>query len=126
MTAAWICGRRIEAGFVGLAGADGFVEGVVDLEDGFLRAVDASVLGFVFALHDREAVQDIGDGGVGCGERLGQGVRLLTPLGLRAEVEVEEGGVQLAAEQEAGSSSQRNGGPDQPQSCANASKSHAV
>jgi len=41
-------------------------------------------------------------------------------------VEVEEGGVQLAAKQETPRPSQRNGEPSQPQSCAYASKFQAV
>ena len=106
LTAGWVAatgigGRRVEEGLVGVAGADGFLEGVVDLKDGFLRAVDAAVLGFVFALHDGEGVHDVGDGIAGRGEGAGEGFRLLPPLDFGAEVEVEEGGVQLAAKQEA-------------------------
>jgi hypothetical protein len=90
-----------EAGLIGVAGADGFGEGVVDFQDDVFGAVVAVEIGLVLALHDGEGVQVVGHGGARRGERLGQGGGLLTPLGFLAEVEVEEGGVHLAAEQEA-------------------------
>ena len=101
MAAPRISRGRIEACGVGGAGALAVGEGVVDFEDGAFGAVVAIEFGLVFALYDWEGVQDVGHGGAGHGERLGQGGGLLTPLCLRAEVEVEEGGVLFAAEQEA-------------------------
>ena len=77
---------------VRLAGAGGFGEGVVDFEDDALGAVLA-VLGDVLAADDGEGVEDVG--GVVAVEA----------------VEVEEGGVEFRAEQEACASSQRNCGP---------------
>ncbi len=71
MAAAEIGGGRGEESLVGVAGADGLLEGVVDLKDGFLRAVEAAVLGFVFALHDGEVVHDVGNGIAGRGEGAG-------------------------------------------------------
>ncbi len=96
-----IGGWWIEEGLVGAARGDGAGEGVVDLEDGFFGAVVAVVFGFVFAFDDGEGVHDIGHGMAGRGEGAGEGFGLLTPVVLAAEVEVEEGGVQLAAQQEA-------------------------
>lgn len=101
MTTPRISRRRLAAGLVGMPGLHGFGEGVVDFEDDAFGAVVAVELLLVLALYDGEGVQDVGHGGAGRGERLGQGGGLLPPLGLRTEVEVEEGGVQLAAEQEA-------------------------
>ena len=91
MAAARVCWWRIKAGLAELAGALGGGESVVDFEDGAFGAVIAVELGFVFALHDGECVQDVGHGGAGRGE-MGQGGGLLPPLGLRAEVKVEGGG----------------------------------
>ena len=99
---------RVEAGLVGVACLHGVGEGVVYLEDDAFVAVVAVELGLVLALHDGEGVQDVGHGGAGRGERLGQGGGLLTPpwptgaiqrrrLGFRAEVEVEAGGGNLLA-----------------------------
>ena len=96
-----IGGRWVEQGLVGNPTCHGFGEGVVDLEDGFFGAVVAVVFGFVFAFDDGEGVHDIGHGMAGRGEGAGEGFGLLTPFVLDAEVEVEEGGVQLAAQQEA-------------------------
>ena len=70
-----------EEGLVGDAGADGFGHVVVDLQDDPLGAVLA-VRGLVFLPDDGEGVEDVG------------GVVAVDA------VEVEEGGVQLAAEQE--------------------------
>ncbi len=112
-----IGGRRVEEGLVGVAGCDGLGEGVVDLEDGFFGAVVA-VFGLVLAFDDGEGVHDVGHGMAGRGEggekrglemgdwrlggRSGEVVTAcLAPFLLAAEVEVEEGGVQLAAQQEA-------------------------
>ena len=78
---AGVGGGWVEAGLVGVAGAGGFGEGVVDFEDGALGAVVA-VGGEVFAFDDGEGVEDVG--GVVAGDA----------------VEVEEGGVEFAAEQE--------------------------
>ena len=93
MTASRVCWRRIETRLVGFSGFYGRDEGVVDFQDDAFGAVVAVELGLVLALHDGEGVHDVGHGGAGRGERLGQGGGLLTPLGLRAEVEVEEGGI---------------------------------
>lgn len=60
-----------------------------------------AVFGFVFALHDGEGVHDVADGLAGRGEGAGEGFGLLSPFGLAAEVEVEEGGIQFAPEEEA-------------------------
>lgn len=100
MAAGGIGGWWGEEGSVGGAALHRLTEGVVDLEDGLLGAVVA-VFGFVFALHDGEGVHDVADGLAGRGEGAGEGFGLLLPLALGAEVEVEEGGVQLAPEQEA-------------------------
>src|SRR5512137_69972 len=101
MAAAWVSRWRIKAGLVGLAGLHGGGEGVVDFEDDAFGAVVAVELRLVLALYDGEGVQDVIHRVARGGESFGQGFGLLTPLGLRTEVEVEEGGVQLAAEQEA-------------------------
>src|SRR5579884_2061016 len=74
--------RRVEAGLVGVAGAHGLVHGVVELEDDALGAVLA-VGRFVFALDDGEGLHDV------------------VHVGALDAVEVEVGGVQLAAKQEA-------------------------
>ena len=112
MTAARVGGGRIEAGLVGLAGFHGLGEGVVDFEDGVFGDVAAGFdhlaggvlfggAGLVLALHDGEGVHDVGHRVAGGGERFGQRFGLFAPLGFGAELEVEEGGVQLAAEQQA-------------------------
>jgi hypothetical protein len=67
MTTRWIGGGWVQEGLVGVAGLDGFTEGVVDLEDGGLAAV-VGVFGLVFALHDEEGVYDVADGMAGRGE----------------------------------------------------------
>ncbi len=54
--------RRVEAGLVGLAGADGLLHGVVDLEDDALGAVVTVVLLLLLAADDGEGVHDVGDG----------------------------------------------------------------
>lgn len=95
-----IGGWWVEQGLVGNPTCHGFGEGVVDLEDGFFGAVGA-VFGFVFSFDDGEGVHDVGHGMAGRGEGAGEGFGLLTPFVLAAEVEVEEGGVHLAAQQEA-------------------------
>ena len=100
MAAGEVGGGWVQQGLVGHAGLHGLGEGVVDLEDGFFGAVVA-VFGLVFALHDGEGVHDVADGMAGRGEGAGEGFGLLLPLALGAEVEVEEGGVQLAPQQEA-------------------------
>jgi hypothetical protein len=82
MAAAGVGGGRVEQGAVGGAGGDGVGEGVVDLEDEALGAVVA-VTGLVVAANNGESVHDVV--GVVAGDA----------------VEVEEGGVQLAAELEA-------------------------
>ena len=51
--------RRVEHGLVGLAGLDGLLHGVVDLQNDALGAVLA-VGGFVPALDDGKGVQDVG------------------------------------------------------------------
>lgn len=101
MTAPRVCWWWIKPRLIRLAGLHGGGEGVVYFKDDALGAVVAVELGLVLALHDGEGVQDVINSVARCGESLGQGFRLLNPLGLWAEVEVEEGGVQLAAEQEA-------------------------
>lgn len=117
MAARRVGGGRVEEGLVSRAARHGLGEGVVDLEDGFFGAVGA-VFGFVFAFDDGEGVHDVGHGMAGRGEggekrgleigdwRLGGrsgevAAAALAPFVLAAEVEVEEGGVQLAAQQEA-------------------------
>ena len=65
-----VCRRGIESVLVGLAGADGLGEGVVDFEDDTFGAVVAPLL-IVFALHDGAGVQDAGHGVPGRGEGLG-------------------------------------------------------
>ena len=78
---AGIGGRWIKSRLIRLAGSCGFGHCVVDFEDGALGAVVA-VGGDVFAFDDGEGVEDVG--GVVAGDA----------------VEVEEGGVEFAAEQE--------------------------
>ena len=82
MRGAGIAGRRVEAGLVGLAGAHGLGHLVVDFQDDALGAVFA-VRGLVLALDDGEGVHDVVH--VVAGDA----------------VEVEVGGVQFAAQQEA-------------------------
>ena len=50
MAAAWIGRGRVEAGLIGLAGADGLGHGVIDLEDDAFGAVVATPP-LVLALH---------------------------------------------------------------------------
>ena len=56
---AWRAGGRFEKGLVGLAGADGGLNGIVDGEDRVLGAIGA-VGGFVLSFHDKEGVKYIG------------------------------------------------------------------
>ena len=116
MAATRVGGRWGESGPVGFAAGDGCLHCVVDVEDGALGAVVA-VVGFVLAVDSGEGVQDVGDGVEGGGEvalevgellgRLvaGAGIGLAgrAPVAvcLRRQVQVEEGGVQFAAEDEA-------------------------
>ena len=97
MAATRVCWRRIKTGLIGPARLLGFGEGVVDFQDDAFGAVVAVELGLVLALYDGEGVQDVIHHVARAGESFGQGFGLLTPLSLRVEVEVEEGGVQLAA-----------------------------
>lgn len=80
MAAAWVSRWRIKAGLVGLAGLHGGGEGVVDFEDDAFGAIVAVELFLVLALHVWEGVQDVGHGGAGRGERLGQGGGLPAPF----------------------------------------------
>ena len=105
-----------EPGPVGFAGGGGGLHCVVDVEDGVLGAVVAVSL-VVSAADDGEGVQDVGDGVAGGGEAVLEFRELLggfvvgaavgaagrTPVAvfLDWQVKVEEGGVQLAAEEEA-------------------------
>jgi hypothetical protein len=82
MRDARVGGGRVEAGLVGGACAGGVGQDVVNLEDDALRPVLAVGL-LVVLPHDGESVEDAGS--VFAGEA----------------VEVEEGGVQLGAEEEA-------------------------
>ena len=94
-------GRRwFEQSLVRLASVYGVLHSSIDLHDHALRAV-LPVCGLVLALDDGEGVHDVGHGVAGRGEGAGEGLGLMVPLVLRAEVEVEEGGVQLAPQQEA-------------------------
>ena len=109
-------GGWVEAGLVRHTGPDGLGHFVVDFEDDALGAVFA-VLFLVLALDDGEGVHDVGHGVAGGREvalELGEFLRGLVahgafgdagglPLAVGGgrQVEVEEGGVQLAAEQEA-------------------------
>ena len=86
-----ICRGGGQARLIGLAGLHRGGDGIVDFQDDAFGAVVAFELGLVLALHDGEGVQDVGHGGAGRGERLGQGGGLLPPLGLRAEVGIECG-----------------------------------
>ena len=94
---------------VWLAGADGVSHGVVDIEDRVLGAIVAVLL-LVLALDDRECVHNVGHGvawGWEADLEPRQGFRCLpfraspVTVGLGRQVEMEEGGVQLAAEQKA-------------------------
>ena len=104
-----IGGRRRQTGLVGDAGADGFSHGIIDFEDDALGAVIAVTLGFVLALHDGEGVHDVVHSGAGSGEAGLESRPIFcrfvlgwTPVAicLGGQVEMEEGGIQLAAEQE--------------------------
>lgn len=78
MTAAYISGRRVKAGLIGLT-AD---HGVVDFENGVLGAI-AAMRGFILAFDNRESVHDVGH-----------------VIAVNA-VEMEKCGVEFAAEQKA-------------------------
>src|SRR6267142_3358496 len=110
MATARVHRRRVEANLVGLAGAHGRGEGVVDGEDDAPGAVVAVALRLVPMADDGEGVHDEGYG-VARGQEAGREPRQVcrrlavcrapVAAGLGRQVEVEEGGVQLAAEQEA-------------------------
>lgn len=57
MTAAGIGGGSVEAGLVGLAGGDGVLHGVIDVEDGVFGAVVA-VGSFIFVFYNGNEVHD--------------------------------------------------------------------
>jgi hypothetical protein len=98
-----------------MAGTDGLLHCVVDFEDDALGAVVAVEFFFVFAADDGEGVHDVADGvarggkaGPEAGEVFGGFVIGATvglacghpvTLGIGAEVEVKEGGVEFGAEQ---------------------------
>ena len=116
MAATWVGGRWGESGPVGFAGGDGCLNRVVGLEDGVLGAVFA-VPPLVPAADAGESVQDVGDGVARGGEvalevrellgrlvvgaAIGSAGRAPVAVRFRRQVQVEEGGVQLAAEEEA-------------------------
>ena len=85
---------------VGGGGGDGGGEVVVDGEDRVFRADGAEGLE-VFLLHDREGVQDVAHRVAGRRELRLQGVaRVAAPLVARAQVEMEEGGVEFRSQLE--------------------------
>src|SRR5712692_4257203 len=105
MATAQVSRRRVEAGLVGLASAYGLGEGVVDCKDDALGAIVAIELRLVPTADDGEGVHDVGHGvarGWEAGLEPHQVCRRLTvcrapvAVGLGRQVEVEEGGVQLA------------------------------
>ena len=116
MAAARVGGRWGKSGPVGFAGGDGCLHCVVDVEDGVLGPVVAVSL-LVFAVDDGEGVQDVDDGSARAGEAVlefrellgrffvgaavGAAGRAPVAIFFGLKVEVEEGGVQLAAEEEA-------------------------
>ena len=85
----------IEAGLVGLAGADRFLECVVDLKNGFFGA-EVTVLRFVFSLRDGECIHNVRYGITRCWDCASKGFGLLLPLERGAEVKVKEHRVQFA------------------------------
>ena len=109
---------RVESSLIGSAGGDGRLHGVVDFDDGPHGAVLA-VRFFVLAADDGEGVHDVGHGVSRGGEAAAWSSAKSSDVSLhgdnhrkrRAErqppvrvgwqVQVEEGGVQLAAQQEA-------------------------
>ena len=93
-------GRRVEGALERLAGGEAVRQGVVEGEDAVLRAVAA--VGFlVLAPNDREGVHDVCHRVARGGPRLQQFGRCgALPLVGCAEVEVEERGVELAADLE--------------------------
>ena len=106
---AGIGGRGVQPCLVGLTGGDGVLDALVDVEDGALGAVVAPSR-LVLALDDGEGLQDVVDCVARRGEALPQPRQLLLPLPSRPaplairrrrQIEVEEGGIQLTAQQEA-------------------------
>ena len=109
MTTPTIRRGRVEAGLVGLAGGDGVLHGVVDFEDGSLGAVFA-VFCLVLALYDGEGVHDVvhgfarrGEGRKQRGKFCGGFVFVFFPcaIGIGRQIEMEDGGIQLATQLEA-------------------------
>jgi len=106
MAAARVRGRWVEAGLVGLAG---FLHGVVDFQDRILGAIVAVSLN-ILPFDDGKSLYDVVHG-IARGEEAGlEPCQVFRRLALRRapvavllgrQVEVEEGGVQLAPEQEA-------------------------
>ena len=93
--------RRGDDGLVWLTRALGFCHSVVDIQDNALGAV-LSVFLLVLALDDGEGLHDVVHGVAWGGEGFEEfGGALFLPFIGSTEVEVEEGGVQLGAEQEA-------------------------
>ena len=117
MAAAGIGGRWIETGAVGLAGGDSFLDRVIHLENDALGAVLAESL-LVLATDDGKGVHDVGDGVSRGGEKAFEFRKLrgcfvarasigaacpapaATFVGVRVQVQVEEGCVELATEEE--------------------------
>ena len=116
MAATRVGGRWGEPGPVGFVGGEGCLHRVVDVEDGVLGPVVAVSL-LVLAADDGEGVQDVGDGVARgweavlelrellgrfvAGAAVGAACRAPVAVCLRWQVQVEEGGVQFAAEEEA-------------------------
>jgi hypothetical protein len=110
MAAAWVARRWVQTCLIGPAGVDGLLHGLVDFDDNALGAVIALVPLLVLAADDGEGVHDVGHGVVR-GREAGFDPRQIlrcfarrrTPVAvlIRRQIEVEEGSVQLAAEQEA-------------------------
>ncbi len=114
--------RRVQTRLVGLAGADGFLHGVVDFEDNSLGAVVAILLLLILSADDRERIHDEGHGiarGWKAGFKASEISRCLAlhwapvPLLLRRQVEVKEGGIQFTTEPESAIlvPPERRGGP---------------
>ena len=96
-----------EKSAIRLAGVDGMLHGVINLEDDPLGAVLAKLC-FVLALDDGEGFHDV--------------VHVVTGNA----VEVEEAASSSQRSKKRRSESQRKGGPSQPQSLAKGSRSQAV
>ena len=90
-------GRWVEASLVGNSCPHCLGYSVVDFKDNPFGAIFA-VFSLILALHDGEGVHDVVHGMPWGRESLNQGFGLAAPLVLRPEVEVEEGGIQFAAE----------------------------